>query len=154
MPYTGNPATNPIDRVRLIVGDIWDDMEMLSDADYQYFLDKYSGKENRAALDAARAILFKLARLTRERTGDIEVYGSEWFKNYRNALQDIVKNPELALSAAVPYAGGISKSDMFENDSNTDNVVRETYIGFTRGQKLYDQCNPDTIPSRKDVFSV
>lgn len=153
MPYTNDPANSAIDRVRLIVGDIWDDMEMLSDADYQYFLDKYNGKENRAALDAARAILFKLARLTRERTGDIEVYGSEWFKNYRNALQDIVKNPELSLSVAMPYAGGISKADMANNDSNTDNVVRETYIGFTVGRKLYDQCNPET-KSSDDYFSA
>jgi hypothetical protein len=153
MPYTGNPATNPIDRVRLMVGDIWDDMEMLTDADYQYFLDKFNNNENRAALDAARAILFKLARLTRERTGDIEVYGSEWFKNYRQALQDMVKNPELSISIAVPYAGGISKSDMLNNDLNNDNAVREIFIGFNANKKLYDQLNP-TYRNPEDVFSA
>ena len=107
MPYTGNPATNAIDRVRLIVGDTWNDMEMLSDADYAYFLSKYEGRENRAALDAARAILFKIARFSRERTGDIEVYGSEWFKNYKAALELMIKNPDLAVSVTMPYAGGI-----------------------------------------------
>lgn len=141
MPYNGD-LTNPVMEVRLNVGDIWQDMELLSDADYQYFLDKYSGSVRRATLDAARAILFKISRFSRERTGDIEVYGAEWFKNYRSALLDMVRNPELSLSVAIPYAGGISKEDMRTNDSNSDNVTRDTYIGFSEGKKLYDQANP------------
>ena len=142
MPYSGNPSTSATDRIRLIVGDIWPDIEMLTDADYQYFLTAAGDNERRAALDAARAILFKLARMSRERTGDIEVYGSDWFKNYRQALEMMIKDPNLAISLAVPYAGGISKSDMLSNDSNADNVTREIYIGFSEGRKLYDQCNP------------
>lgn len=141
MPYNGD-LTNPVMEVRLNVGDIWQDMELLSDADYQYFLDKYSGSVRRATLDAARAILFKISRFSRERTGDIEVYGAEWFKNYRSALLDMIRNPELSLSVAIPYAGGISKEDMRTNDSNSDNVTRDTYIGFSEGKKLYDQANP------------
>ncbi|MNF36760.1 hypothetical protein D3C85_607420 [compost metagenome] len=149
MPYTNDPANSATDRVRLLVGDIWPDIEMLTDNDYQYYLDKYGGKENRAAIDAARAILFKLARLTRERTGDIEVYGSEWFKNYKAALELMIKNPDLTLSTLMPYAGGISKSDMCSNDSNPDNVTRDIFIGFTEGKKLYEknvvlELNEDT----------
>lgn len=139
MPYTGNPATSATDRVRLLVGDIWDDYEILQDSDYQFWLDKYDGNETRSALDAARSILFKLARLTRERTGDIEVYGSEWFKDYRAALQDMLKNPDLSINISMPYAGGISKADMVANDQDCDNVTRDVYIGSTAGVKLYDQ---------------
>ena len=146
MPYTGDPANNPIDRVRLAVGDIWDDMEMLTDADYQYFLDRNDGNENRATLDAARAILFRLTRMTRERTGDIEVYGGDWFKNYKDALLLILKDPNAAISLAVPYAGGISKSDMFANDANCDNVVREINIGYSQSRRLYDNTYPSSGP--------
>lgn len=121
MPYAGNPATNPIDAVRLNVGDTWPDFEMLADSDYQYFLDKNEGNINRATIDAARAILFKLTRMVRERTGDIEVYGSEWFKNYRDALLEIINNPGLSISLAMPYAGGISRTDMCQNKANPDN---------------------------------
>lgn len=121
MPYTHNPANNPIDRIRLNVGDIWDDMEMLSDADYQYFLDAANGNERRATMDAVRAILFKLTRMTRERTGDIEVYGGDWFNNYMKALQLILKDPNISISLAVPYAGGISRSDMQANRCDPDN---------------------------------
>lgn len=146
MPYTGNPATNPVDRVRLAVGDIWSDMEMLTDADYEYFLERNNANENRATLDAARAILFKLTRMTRERTGDIEVYGSEWFKNYKDALLLILKDPNAAISLAVPYAGGISKSDMLANDLNSDNVVREINIGYSQSRRLYDNAYPSSGP--------
>lgn len=146
MPYTGDPANNPIDRVRLAVGDIWDDMEMLTDADYQYFLDRNDGNENRATLDAARAILFRLTRMTRERTGDIEVYGGDWFKNYKDALLLILKDPNAAISLAVPYAGGISKADMFANDANPDNVVREINIGYSQSRRLYDNTYPSSGP--------
>lgn len=121
MPYTNDPANNPIDRIRLNVGDIWDDIEYLTDADYQYFLDAAGGNERRATMDAVRAILFKLTRMTRERTGDIEVYGGDWFSNYMKALQLILKDPNIAISLAVPYAGGISRSDMQANRCDPDN---------------------------------
>lgn len=146
MPYTGNPATNAIDRIRLAVGDIWDDMEMLTDADYQYFLDRNDGNENRATMDAIKAILFKLARMTRERTGDIEVYGGEWFANYYKMLLLLLKDPNAAISLAVPYAGGISKADMIANDMNCDNVIREINLGYSQSRRLYDVTYPSGGP--------
>lgn len=121
MPYSGNPATSATDRVRLNVGDIWPDLELLHDEDYQYFIDKYKGNENRATLDAARTLLFTLARYTRERTGDIEVYGGDIFSNYYRAIELILKDPNAAISAAMPYAGGISREDMHANRANHDN---------------------------------
>ncbi len=121
MPYTGSPSTSATDRIRLNVGDIWADMELLHDDDYQYFIDKNNGSENRATLDAARALLFALSRFTRERTGDIEVYGGDIFSNYFKALQLILKDPNIAVSLAMPYAGGISREDMHANRMNIDN---------------------------------
>lgn len=121
MPYTNDPANNPVDRIRLNVGDVWEDMEYLTDADYEYFLAAANGNERRATMDAVRAILFKLTRMTRERTGDIEVYGGDWFNNYMKALQLILKDPNISISLAVPYAGGISRSDMQANRCDPDN---------------------------------
>jgi hypothetical protein len=138
MPYTNDPANNPIDRIRLNVGDIWPDIEILADADYQYFLDAAAGNENRATMDAARAILFKIGRYTRERTGDIEVYGGEWFDHYYKALQMILKDPNISISIAVPYAGGISKADMLANRLNPDTVQ----IGCMVARKPLDCCSP------------
>lgn len=137
MPYTNDPANNPVDAVRLKVGDIYEDFEILDDVTYQYFLSENDDNVVRASLDAARAILFKLTRWSRERTGDIEVYGNDWFKNYRNALTDMLRNPNLSIFTAMPYAGGISKQDMADNDSNPDNVLTESYIGMTDETPVY-----------------
>jgi hypothetical protein len=134
MPYTGDPENNLVDRIRLNVGDVWPDFEMLTDADYQYFLTAAGNNVNRATMDAMRAIMFKLTRMTRERTGDIEVYGQDWFNNYYKALEAIVKDPNLTISIAMPYAGGISVSDMCKNDMNPDNFK----IGMNQWKKLYD----------------
>lgn len=136
MSYTGNPTTNLVDQVRLLVGDIYSDMEMLDDATYAFFLSKYSNNVNRASIDAARSILFKLARYSRERTGDIEVFGSDFFKNYRAALTDFIRNPNLSVSVAMPYAGGISRCDMERNDANPDNVVSPIKVGFITEGKV------------------
>lgn len=138
MAFTNNPATNPIDRLRLIVGDTMVEIEYLSDETYQYLLTKYENNETPAALEAARYILGSLARYSRQRTGDIEVYGAEMFKNYKDFLVELIRNPQMLLDRAQAYAGGISKSDMQANDANPDNVPPRFYRGFTEGIRVYD----------------
>lgn len=138
MSFTNNPATNPVDRVRLIVGDTNAQYEYLSDETYTYLLDKYSGNETTSAMEAARYILGSLAKYSRQRTGDIEVYGAEMFKNYRDFLIELLRNPQMLLSRASIYAGGISKSDMELNDSNPDNVSPTFYKGFSEDRRIYE----------------
>lgn len=141
MPYTGDPINNPVDRVRLATGDSHADIEFLSDVDYQYFLQKNNNNESVAALEAARAILGRLTRLTRERAGDVEVYGAEFFKNYEKFLLGMVSNPAASLAnldGKAIYAGGISKSDMRRNDANCDNVAPRIYVGFAEGRRVYE----------------
>ena len=138
MGYTNNPATSAIDRVRLIVGDTMVEFEYLSDETYQYLLDKYDGNETAAALEAARYILGSLAKFSRQRTGDIEVYGAEMFKNYKDFLVELIRNPQMLNDRAQVYAGGISKSDMCAHDSNPDNVPPTFYKGYTTGTRVYE----------------
>lgn len=149
MPYTGD-LSNPIMVLRLNLGDHAQEFEILKDGDYQYFLDKYNGNERRATIDAARAILFALSSKTRERIDVLEIHGDQWARQYREALIEMLRNPELTLSVAMPYAGGISKQDMYENDNNSDATTRSTYIGFAEGKRLYEQ---DNSSSGDNVFS-
>ena len=150
MPYTNDPENNPIDAIRLTLADTFDDIELLKDGDYVFFLNKYNGNVRRAAIDAARSILFKLARSTRERIDVLEIHGDQWARQYREALIEMLRNPELTISVAMPYAGGISKQDMYENDNNSDATTRSTYVGFTEGKRLYEQ---DNSSSGDNVFS-
>ncbi len=138
MSFSNSPATNINDRVRLIVGDTNVQYEYLDDSVYEYLLTKYNNNETAAALEAARYILGSLAKYSRQRTGDIEVYGAEMFKNYKDFLVELLRNPQMLLDRATVYAGGVSKSDMAANDANTDNVPPRFYRGFTEGVRVYE----------------
>lgn len=122
MPFTGNPATNAIDRVRLLVGDVFSDFEILDDTTYQYFLDKNDGDETKAAVDAAKVIRYQIAKApTRETAGKYEVW-SDFAALYTAALNDLIDRGESSLYVGIPYAGGISRQDMWKNNRNRDNV--------------------------------
>lgn len=110
-------------------------MEYLQDDVYDYLLDKHSDNEAKSSQEAARYILALLARNARERAGEIEVYGSEFFKNYKEFLVLILSDSNFALSTydAIPYAGGISKLDMRTNDLNPDVVHHKVFAGFSNG---------------------
>lgn len=123
MAYTGHPATSVIDRLRLITGDVFEDFEILDDATYQYFADKYPNDEMSAGIAAAKVIRFQIAKApTRETAGKYEVW-NDFAALYTAALGDLISGGESSLFVAMPYAGGISRQDMLRNNLNPD-VVR------------------------------
>jgi restriction endonuclease len=144
MAFTSDPVNSITDRVRLVTGDTDPVYEFLDDETYGYVLDKNNNNEKQAALEAAKYILASITRFTRERTGDIEVYGNEFFKNYRTYLLELVNNPNFSTIFPMPYAGGISKKDMLANDENLDNV-RPTvaYRGFSVEKHVYEEIQYD-----------
>jgi len=143
MPFTNNPVISATDRVRLITGDTDTVYEFLDDITYQYLIDKHSSNEKQAAIEAAKYILASITRFTRERTGDIEVYGNEFFRNYRTYLLEMVNNPNFSNILPMPYAGGISKKDMLKNDENPDNVRPAVYRGFSVEEHVYEEVKYD-----------
>lgn len=130
--------------VRMIVGDVVSNplYPILADADYDYLLGTTNQDVWQAAIKAAIIISMRIASFpTRERTGDIEVW-NEYAKTYLKALDNIINTPVTLLpNLVVPYAGGISKQDMFENDSNQDNNRPDIYQGFDKGQRPYNHGN-------------
>lgn len=147
-------APTLIEQVRLNVGDYSTEFQILPDDVYQFLLDKYNNNVNRSSIDAARYILFELPKIpTRERTGQIEVW-NEWANAYRRALEMFLKDPNLSLSNFMPYAGGISKMDMYLNDVDNDNVRPALYKGFAHGIRAYNQENKtrdDSLPFYYEV---
>lgn len=131
MAYTNNPAGSAIDRVRLFCGDILPEMEWLSDETYTYLLDKYNDNEKKSAREAMQYILFSLARRTRERAYQCEIYGDQMFANYERALKLAISNPELYSVEFTPYAGGISRTDMNDNVNDVDTPDAKLFRGVT-----------------------
>ena len=123
-------SNSAVDRVRLRLGDTTCPY-ILEDATIEYYLSKNANNENRSYRDLLTVVLFSLSRLTRERAGDVEIYGSEYFRQYYDAVKLALSNPDLNYVVAIPYASGISRNDMATNQQDVDSVDKPFYNGFT-----------------------
>lgn len=124
-----------IHAIRIELGDTSPEFPIMSDDEYQYFLSKHDWNIRRASMDAAKSIMLKLSMRTDETVDIFSIKGASAAKNYMQALQMYIKNPDLnALYDKVQgYAGGISKEDMQANNANLDNNIvkdpqAETFI--------------------------
>ena len=136
MAYTNDPANSVTDRLRLNVGDIHS-VEILDDETYTYYYNKNEQNERRATRDLFTVLLFALSRYTHEKAGQIEVWGSDYFRNYLDAVKLAITNPSIDSITAMPFAGGISRTDMDTRASDTDVVDKPFYMGCTDGTPSY-----------------
>lgn len=132
MPYTGDPANSATDRLRLRVGDTDPFEEELSDAEYQYFLDSTT-TEDEAYVAVLRTLVAKYAQYTRERAGQVEVYGQDRYKNYKQLLDDTTSgDPRKGLGKIGPgISGGVSKERIKIVRANPDSNSTDTYRGWS-----------------------
>lgn len=114
-----------IEAIRLELGDNIPEFPILSNDEYTYFIDKNFGSIRKASVDAAKTILFKLARQTREVMDIFTIYGDQAFQQYKQALEIYIKDPNynVAIQGAMPFAGGISVTNINENISIIDNNI-------------------------------
>lgn len=117
-----------IEKVRLLVGDNDPALPILTDVEYEYFLESNSQSIRRSALQAAQVILYKLSMRTRSTVDIFDVHGQQAAQNYIQALKLFLRNPDLntILQNAGGYVGGVSVADMQANDSNADNNIVKT----------------------------
>lgn len=113
--------------VRLLIGDNITSpfYPILSDDQIDYFLTFNNGNVRQAARQAAVSASMTIAWVpTREKTGDIEVW-NDYAKQYQIALAGFIsENPNTYLSSGImPYAAGISWSDIISNRSDPDVCV-------------------------------
>lgn len=151
-------ALTPIQEVRTIVGDNNLEFQLLPDETYEYLLGPSGSNGNikRAALAAIPILLFAVARFpTRERTGSIEVW-NDWANAYRRALELFLKDPTLnpILGMAMPYAGGIDKWDMMQNDLNDNNVRPSLYKGVSKGVRPWNEKNSTNNESLDGLYGT
>ena len=136
MAYTNSPATSVTDRLRLNVGDIHS-VEILDDETYTYYYTKNENNERRATRDLFTVLLFALSRYTHEKAGQVEVWGNEYFRNYLDAVKLAITNPSIDSITAMPFAGGISRTDMDTRASDTDAVDKPFYMGCSDESPTY-----------------
>ena len=111
-------------QVRMEIQDVTPGLYILDDTTISYYLTKNNESITRASMDAARAVLMRLAMTSTEETIDIMSIKTRYqAQEYRLALQMYLANPLLnpVLQNVKGYVGGVSKSDMLANDSVIDN---------------------------------
>jgi hypothetical protein len=120
-----------IKALRIELGDTDVNFPIMSDEEYRYFLDKNEW----SSLDAAKSMLMKLSLRPDESVDIFSIKGSSSAKQFMQALQMYISNPDLnpIYTNAMPYAGGISKADMAANDANADNNIVTTPSQDTTG---------------------
>jgi hypothetical protein len=111
--------------VRIELGDTSPEFPIMSDDEIRYFLDKNDWSVRRASLDTAKSMLMKLSLRSDESVDIFSIKGTGTAKQFMQALQAYIKNPDLnpVYQTLLPYAGGISKSDMETNNSLLDNNI-------------------------------
>ena len=143
-------TNSAVDRVRLRLGDFHCPY-ILDDQSIEYYLSKNANNESRTYRELLTVVLFSLSRLTRERAGDLEIYGSEYFRQYFDSVKLALSNPELNYIVAMPYSGGISRNDMATNQQDTDSVDKPFYMGFTDETPSYLNKTVYVSPSESGV---
>lgn len=118
-------ALTQIEIIRLLVGDSPSSpyYPVLTDEQYQALIDLYGPSTQNVAKWAAASIALTIAGYNfRERVGEEEIWNN-YATNYLKALQAIIDNPIISIpNGMMPWAGGISWSDICANNSNPDNV--------------------------------
>ena len=122
----GEEMTTPIEAVRIEIGDdAGPGLEILSDQTIDYFLSKNGNSIARASMDAARAILMRLAQQGNEQVDVLQLQNSRVASEYRQALQLYLRDPNLnpIMNSLKGYFGNTSKEDIFNNNSDLDNNI-------------------------------
>lgn len=134
MAFTNDPLNSLVDRTRLMVGDIDEYEEGISDEIYQYIIDKHTTDgatdEIQAALEALRALVAKYANYVTEKAGGLFSKESEKYEQYKDLLNEWTKNPSSGfMKVGAGFAGGIYVDDMQQNAAVSNNNLDPFYIG-------------------------
>lgn len=126
MPYTSDPSNNPVDAVRLEIGDrgATTASEFLTDEEYEYFLDKAGNDVSAASVLAARGVAALFSQLADEEAGEIKVKWSQKARAFLALadakLEELTSGISSGSHTPTPMTTGTSLFNINSRQSNTD----------------------------------
>lgn len=122
------PQGTPKDAVRLLIGDVIQCDPQLQDEEIEYFA-SLRGSIYGAAAECCRALSARFSRSVDQKGGTNTIMYSQMAIAYARKAVEFDYKATLTGSSGLPYAGGISISDMQMREMNADRVEPV----FTRG---------------------
>lgn len=130
--YTGEPATVPVDAVRLYLGDTTSPF-LLTDEEIEFFLTTADDDALGAAALGAGGLAARFAGLVDSTVGDVSKSYSQRAKGYADLaarLAGDVATASAGGSVPVPWAGGLSYAELATNDADGDLVPSYFFEGM------------------------
>lgn len=118
--YTGDPAASSVATVRWLVGDTDPGRKLTTDEEIQYSLSQNSSNTNSAAKEVISSLMIRFATQGIVKIGAFYFDATNIVKGLRAALEELEKRS--GLQEHVWYAGGISRDDKRNVESNDDRV--------------------------------
>ena len=137
MCYTGDPANNPLDRVRILCTDTNNDEILIEQSVLEWFYLESGKDEKKAAIKALKYLLFQVAKMGDEKAGGVYLRNSSRFKSLKAVYDDLVRSSVTGL----PYAGGINQCDIDMCRHNPCSVKKYTEYGDAARYEGRDYCN-------------
>jgi len=134
--YTGDPGSSAKDLTRFLIGDTDESEPLLTDGEIKWVLSQYNNTPMNAAIRCCEAVIAKFSRLANESVGQVRIDFQQKAVAYRELQRDL--RNRLATEGAVPFAGGISKSQIRQENANTDRVKP----AFTEHMMENEQISP------------
>lgn len=136
MCYTGDPANNPLDRVRILCTDTDNNELLIEQSVLEWFYQESGKDEKKAAIKALKYLLFQVAKMGDEKVGGVYLRNSSRFKSLKAAYDDLVKSSV----NGIPYAGGINQCDIDMRRQNPCSVKKYTEYGDAARYDGRDYC--------------
>ena len=139
-------ALSEIQILRLEHGDTDTEYPVLTDEEYQYYIDNFPNKKKRDKM-VTLAYGAQLVSDVRERSGQEERYGNQHFQNWKEFIKVKYKDVAFTGGASTPLSiGGVFKDEMTELATDANRVPDTFYKGQYRGfaewetTRLYYYC--------------
>lgn len=116
--YEGD-LDDPLQEVRFLIQDTDSTHPLFTDNEVSYALGAANDNVRRAAISLVERLLVRYSQMADTTELDLSVRASQLYENAERLLIQLKSGG----SAGVPYAGGISISDINVNLANTDRVV-------------------------------
>ena len=135
--YSGDPSTSDKDAVRYLIGDTDEDNPLVNDEEIEYIL-SIEGNVIRAGAMVAESIAGKFSRRADRTIGDYSEKFSQIHQQYLSLAEKLRRQAKFKSSfKAIPFAGGISKSDKKTTEGDTDREKPAFKKGMMDNDRLY-----------------